>query len=160
MKEKSRILLLLVLLVFTWLFWSGLYKPVLLVLGALSCILTCYLAYRMRYFDDDTYPLRLSAGLLPYIVWIMKEVLHSSLEVSRLVLDPRLPVSSRVVEIDATALQPVDQVILGNSITLTPGTLTLDVHRGIIKVHCLTEDAAEALLSGDMLSRVVALRTG
>lgn len=155
-----RILLLFALLIFAWLFWSGLYQPLLLILGAFSCMLTCYLAYRMRYFHDDTYPLRLSIGLLPYLAWIMKEVLHSSLQVSRLILDPRLPVSSRVIELDATGLHPVDQAILGNSITLTPGTLTLDVHRGIIKVHCLTEDDAEALLSGDMLSRVAALRTG
>lgn len=77
---------------------------------------------------------------------------------SRVVLDARLPISPRVVEIEATALHPVDQAILGNSITLTPGTLALDLHRGVIKVHTLTEEGAKTLMSGEMDQRVAALR--
>ncbi len=151
-------LLLLSLLLAAWLLWSGIFKPLLLGLGAFSCVLTCYLARRMGYFDNEVFALRFSPRLFGYLVWLMKEVLRSSLEVSRVVLDPRLPISPRVVDINATALHPVDQAILGNSITLTPGTLSLDVHRGIIKVHSLTREGAEALMSGDMHRRVAALR--
>ena len=85
-------------------------------------------------------------------------MIRSSLEVSRVVLDPRLPISPRIVDIDATALHPVDQAILGNSITLTPGTLALDVHDGVIKVHSLTREGADALMSSEMDRRVAALR--
>jgi multicomponent Na+:H+ antiporter subunit E len=112
----------------------------------------------MRYFNDETFALHLSPRLLAYLGWMTKQILYSSLEVSRVVLNPRLPISTRVVEVDAIALRPVDQVILGNSITLTPGTLAIDVHRGVIKVHCLTHEGAVALMSGEMYSRVVALR--
>ena len=155
-----RIFVLLVLLMFAWLFWSGLFEPLLLALGAISCLLTCYMAQRMRYFNDETFALRLSPRLLTYLGWMAKEILRSSIEVSRVVLDPRLPISTRVVEVDATALHPVDQAILGNSITLTPGTLAIDVHRGVIKVHCLTEEGAASLTSGDMYSRVAEIRKG
>ena len=153
-------LYLLAVLLVVWLLWSGLFQPLLLGLGAASCILTCYLAWRMNYFDDDVYALRLSPRLFGYLGWLMKEVLRSSLEVSRVVLDPRLPISPRIVEIDATDLDAVGQAILGNSITLTPGTLSLDVHRGVIKVHCLTHEGAEALLSSEIGQRVAALRRG
>jgi multicomponent Na+:H+ antiporter subunit E len=74
------------------------------------------------------------------------------------VLDPRLPISPQTIEIKASASHPVDQAILGNSITLTPGTLALDVHRGIIQVHCLTQAGADDLTSGEMDRRVAALR--
>ena len=68
--------------------------------------------------------------------------MRSSLEVARVILDPRLPISPRIVEIEATARHPVDQVILGNSITLTPGTIALDVQGGVLQVHTLTQEGA------------------
>ena len=151
-------LLLFALLLSVWLLWSGVFKPLLLGFGVFSCLLTCWLARRMGYFENEVFALRFSPRLFGYVVWLMREVLRSSLEVSRVVLDPRLPISPRVVEIDAAGLHPVDQAILGNSITLTPGTLALDVHHGIIKVHSLTEKGAEALMSGEMGRRVAALR--
>lgn len=156
--RSMRVLLLFLLLVIAWLFWSGLFTPLLIILGVVSCMLTSYLALRMRYFGDETFALRQSPRLITYLAWIVKEIFRSSLEVTRVVLDPRLPISTRIIEIDASALHSVDQVILGNSITLTPGTLAIDVHQGVIKVHCLTEEDAIALTSGDMYSRVAALR--
>ena len=154
----TRMLFLVALLSRAWLLWSGIYKPLLLGLGALSCLLTCYVARRMGYFDSEFFMLHFSVRLLVYLAWLAKEVVRSSLEVSRIVLDPRLPISPTIVDIDATALHPIDRAILGNSITLTPGTLALDVHRGVIKVHSLTLEGADALMSSGMERRVAALR--
>ncbi len=154
---KARMLLLLALLVVAWLLWSGLFKPLLLALGTFSCLLTVYLARRMGYFDSDIFALGFGPRLFHYWGWLAKEVVKSSLEVSRIVLNPRLPISPQVVELKASAKHPVSQAILGNSITLTPGTLTMDVHDGVIKVHCLTSEGAAALMSGEMDRRVAAL---
>jgi multicomponent Na+:H+ antiporter subunit E len=153
----EKILLLLALAV-TWLGWSGLYKPLLLSLGVFSCALTIYLIRRMGYFQSEVYALNYGGRLLGYWVWLAREMVLSSLEVSRVVLSPSLPVSPRIIEIRATAQHTLDQAILGNSITVTPGTLTLDVYEGVLKVHCLTESVAESLLSGEMDRRVAALR--
>lgn len=154
----ARILLLLALLITVWLLWSGQFKPLLLALGAFSCLLVGYLTQRMGYFDNEVFALRFGLRLFSYWAWLAKEVMRSSIEVARVVLDPRLPISPRVVEIKASADHPVDLAILGNSITLTPGTLALDVHRGVIKVHSLTQASADDLLSGEMDRRVAALR--
>ena len=151
-------LLLLTLLITAWLLWSGQFKPLLLGLGAFSCLLTAYLTRRMGYFDNEVFAPRFGLRLIGFWAWLAKEVVRSSIEVARLVLDPRLPISPQIVEFQAAASHPVDQAILGNSITLTPGTLTLDVHRGILKVHCLTQEGADALMSGEMDRRVAALR--
>ena len=76
------------------------------------------------------------------------------MEVSRLVLSPKIKISPRTVRLDVSALDSVDQALLGNSITLTPGTLTLDVHEDQMLVHALTEAGAKALQAGDMQRRV------
>jgi len=151
-------LLLLALLITAWLLWSGLFQPLLLALGAFSCLLVGYLTQRMGYFDNEAFALRFGLRLFGYWAWLAKEVVRASIEVARVVLDPRLPISPQVFEIKASADHPVDLAILGNSITLTPGTLALDVHRGLIKVHSLTQAGADDLLSGEMDRRVAALR--
>jgi len=153
-----RILLLLALLITAWLLWSGHFNPLLLAFGAFSCLLVGYLTQRMGYFDNEVFALRFGLRLFSYLAWLAKEVMRSGIDVARVVLDPRLPISPRVVEIKASAEHPVDLVIFGNSITLTPGTLTLDVHRGVIKVHSLTQAGADDLLSGEMDRRVASLR--
>ncbi len=151
-------LLLLVLLVAAWLLWSGLFKPLLLGLGAFSCLLTVYLARRMGYFDNEVFAFRFGRRLFGYWAWLAKEIARSSFKVARIVLDPRLPISPQVFEIKATATHPADQAMLANSITLTPGTLALDVHDGVILVHSLTKSGADELITGEMDRRVAALR--
>jgi multicomponent Na+:H+ antiporter subunit E len=154
----ARLLLLFALLGTAWLMWSGMFKPLLIVLGLFSCLVTCYVAHRMSYFDNDVFALHFSVGLFVYLLWLTKEIIRSSIEVSRVVLDPALPISPRTVDLDASKLGAVEQVIFGNSITLTPGTLALDLHRGVIKVHSLTREGAESLVSGEMGRRIALLQ--
>ena len=146
-----------VLLIAAWVLWSGMFKPLLLGLGALSCTLACIIAVRMGYFDSRVFALRVNFRLFGFWIWLFGEIFRSSLEVARVVLSRKPRLHTRVVEIDASKLSPVDQVLLGNSITLTPGTLTLDITEGRIKVHALTVEGAEALEQGDMLKRVAVI---
>lgn len=153
-----RKIVLLVTLVAAWILWSGFFKPLLLSLGVFSCLLTYVVVQRMGYFNDQFFALHFSFRLFSYWLWLGREIIRSSLDVARIILDPRLPISPRIVEIKVTAQHPVEQVILANSITLTPGTLALDLHKGVIKVHALTEAGARDLLSGEMDRRVAETR--
>ncbi len=153
------VLVLLLSLVTAWLLWSGLYKPLLLSLGVLSCVICFWLARRMEYFDDNLYALHFSLRLLRYWFWLGGQIIRSSLDVSRIVLDPRLPISPRIVEIEVESAHPFDHVMLGNSITLTPGTLSIDVYEGVIQVHALTEEGARELAAGEMNRRVTRVRS-
>lgn len=150
-------LIFIAVLVAAWLLWSGMFKPLLLGLGVFSCALVAYIAVRMGYFDAGTFALRLNTRLLKFWAWLLREIVRSSLEVSRIVLARDLRLSTKVVEIDARQLSPVDQAILGNSITLTPGTLTLSAADGRLLVHALTASGAKALEDGEMLRRVAAI---
>ena len=152
----SSVLLLLLVLAISWLLWSGLYKPLVVGLGAFSCVLSAYLAHRMGFFRHQAL-----IGLLPrlpgYWLWLLREIIVSSRDVAILILKPSLPISPSVVFLKAEAQTDVGQVILGNSITLSPGTATLDVHEGLLMVHCLTRESAQALRNGEANRRAAAL---
>ena len=158
-KPFARILILALLLIAAWVLWSGYLKPLLLGLGALSCLLTVWIVRRMGYFDDETFAFHYDWRLLGFWAWLGREIVKSSIEVARVVLRRRIDVVPKTVNIDGSGLEPVDLALLGNSITLTPGTLTLDVHEGRLLVHALTPEGAAALQRGDMQRRVAALRT-
>jgi multicomponent Na+:H+ antiporter subunit E len=154
----TRPVMLALLLMLAWVLWSGFLKPLLLALGALSSVLVVYLAHRMRLFDTEVFEWRFLLRLVRYWGWLAKEVLRSSLEVSRLVLSPRPRISPTVAEFESRCSHPTDQAILGNSITLTPGTLTLQIRDGRFVVHALTEAGARDIVEGEMDRRVAALR--
>ena len=158
-KPFARILILARLLITAGVLWSGYLKPLLLGLGALSCLLTIWVVRRMGYFDDDTFAFHYDWRLLGFWAWLGREVVLSSIQVARVVLRRKVDVEPEVVDIDGSGLGPVDLALLGNSITLTPGTLTLDVYEGRLLVHALTADGAAALRQGEMQRRVAALRT-
>lgn len=154
--RPAGMLILLAVLLVAWLLWSGLYKPLLLTLGFLSCVLCVYLADRMGFFERLAL-LKVMARLPGYWLWLLKEVVVSSWDVARTILHPNMPISPTVVEIEAGTDNEAVQVILGNSITLSPGTVTLDMYQGKLKVHCLTRAGAEALLAGEAQRRAMAL---
>ena len=159
MSSRSRyagIAALALLLVAAWLLWSGIYKPLLLWLGAFSCVLSLYIAHRVGFFEQST-GLHLLPRLPRFSLWLLVEIVKSSLEVFRLVLDPKLPISPTVVEIEAEPEGEVGQVLLANSITLTPGTVTLDVFDNRLLVHCITREGAQAIEAGDANRRIAEL---
>ena len=137
----------------TWLLWSGLYTPLLLGLGALSVAVTLYLMRRMQILETLNI-LRMLPRLPAYWLWLAGQVVRSSLEVARIVLDPKLPASPTLVELKDLPEDTVGQAILGNSIILTPGTLTLDLQENQLLAHSLTRKGANELASGEFSQRV------
>lgn len=146
-----RIAIAAAIFVATWLLWSGLYQPIVLALGALSCLLVTLLAVRINFFERQIYALHLGPRLPRFWFWLLKEIFKANFQVARIILSPRLPIKPGIVTVDAGDLPAVSQATLANSITLTPGTLTLDIDRGRIEVHCLTAESAAELAKGEML---------
>ena len=94
-KPYARILTLVVLLIVAWVLWSGYLKPLLLGLGALSCLLTVWIVRRMGYFDEETYAFHYDWRLLGFWAWLGGEVVKSSVEVARVVLRRRIEADPR-----------------------------------------------------------------
>ena len=155
-KHLIRALGLFVTLLATWLLWSGLYKPLLLGLGTFSCALCVYLAHRIGFFEQAS-GLHIITRLPRYWAWMLVEIVKSSIDVAKVVLNPKLPISPSVIDIKAEPSGKIGQAILGNAITLSPGTMTIDAYKGELKIHCLTRDTAESLLSGEANKLTAAL---
>jgi len=145
---------LLFILSGTWLLLSGHTNPLLLSLGLLSVAAVVACASRLEILDDESVPVHLLPGLIRYVPWLIGQVIRSNLDVARRIVSPELPIHPSVIKVDATHHTEVGRVTYANSITLTPGTISLDVSAETIEVHALTEDAANDLMSGEMARQV------
>ncbi|MDH3640345.1 MAG: Na+/H+ antiporter subunit E [Gammaproteobacteria bacterium] len=138
-----------------WLAFSGYWDPLLLGFGALSCVIVYGIVARMDLVDHEAHYLNLNFGrFLRYQAWLMGQIVLSNIDVAKRVLHPRLPISPTVVRIKCTQLSVLGRVIFANSITLTPGTVSIDLIDDEIEVHSLTEEGANALRQGEMSRRV------
>lgn len=152
------IVVLFITLAVLWLLWSGLYLPLMLALGAASCVLVIWLTRRFETIDHESVPIHLGFKVFSYWGWLLKEIVVSSLQVTKIVLSPSMPISPKVVQVQSKSVGEVRRVIFGNSITLTPGTLTTDLDdNGLVTVHALTVEGADGVVNGDMNDRVAAL---
>ncbi|MEE8266481.1 MAG: Na+/H+ antiporter subunit E [Acidiferrobacterales bacterium] len=137
-----------------WLLLSSHYVPLLIGLGALSVLLVVTIALRMGVVDREGHPIHLSPKALLYWPWLAWEIVKSNVDVARRILSPTLPISPTVIRLKASQKSELGKVIYANSITLTPGTVSIDIDGDKIEVHALTREAAQALRTGDMDRRV------
>lgn len=157
----TRILALFGALACLWVLLSGMFAPWLLALGTLSSILVVYLAVRMEVIDRDSFLTRINAlKFARYLLWLAREIVLSNLDVSKRILKGRSSISPTVIRVRSTQRTLLGQVIYANSITLTPGTVSINVWKNEIRVHALTREAAESLRTGEMDRRVSELEIG
>lgn len=145
---------LFVLFYVFWLLMSGHYTPFLLAVGAAVSAAVVWFARRMDVADREGHPVHLGPSALTYWPWLVKEILKSALEVSRIILDPRLPASPTVARFRPRQKTVVGLVTHANSITLTPGTLSIEVGPEQFVVHGLTRAGAAGCIDSEMDRRV------
>jgi multicomponent Na+:H+ antiporter subunit E len=138
-----------------WLTLSGILEPFLVSAGAASAAAVVWLAHRMALIDRESHPLHLRGRVLTYLPWLFAEIGKSAWSVTKIILDPRLPITPSMVRVKASQRTTVGVVTYANSITLTPGTVSLEVGDGSILVHALTKAGAESLATGYMDRRVL-----
>jgi multicomponent Na+:H+ antiporter subunit E len=137
-----------------WWLLSGHTQILLLGLGLASVLLTLVLALRLDIVDHESQPLAISHRLIPYWLWLALEIIKSNFLVIRHILNPGLTISPTVVSLRCPCQTDIGKTIFANSVTLTPGTVTLDVADRSIRVHALTRDIATTLENGDMARRI------
>jgi len=146
---------LTILLYLFWLALSGHYTGLLLFLGALSVIWIAAIARRMDIADHEGRKLRIfSFSAVPYFSWLLVQILLSCVAVARMILSPIERLKPSVSTISAEGMTDIEKVTYANSITLTPGTLTLEVNEDSLEVHSVQSDLIESLESGSMSDRV------
>ena len=146
---------LAILLAVLWLAISGVYKPPLFVLGAASIAVVVWLSRRMDVVGVEHNPVLYSWRLPVYWLWLLKEIAKSNVEVARAALAPQDRVRPRIVRVPVRLGAAVARVTYANSVTLTPGTVTLLLEEDCLEAHALLESSASGLESGSMERKIV-----
>ena len=143
-----------------WILWSGYFKPLLLGLGLASALVCTYLAVRMRKADGVGSQFKFLEHvhqLATYWPWLLLEIAKSNVDVAKIILSGKMNIDPVMIRLKAGQVTEMGQVIYGNSITLTPGTITVDIDDGELLVHALTQAGADGLAEGEMDRRITAL---
>ena len=153
-----------------WMVLSGKFDAFHLTIGAVSAVCIALSTHRLLLLPPfiisaDTHPLASLPWLrlLAYLPWLCWQIVLSSVQVAYIVLHPRLPMQPRLIRFRAHLPHALARLTLATSITLTPGTVTLDTHDDEFLVHALTTDSAKALEppegDSEMQRRVASLYT-
>jgi multicomponent Na+:H+ antiporter subunit E len=135
-----------------WLLLSGYFtEPLLLALGLASVLLVVIIVHRMEVLDPEGHPVHLGPRALLYWPWLIKEILLANIDVGKAILRFRGAAAvPTVFTVRASQRSDLGRVIYANSITLTPGTVSVDIEDDTILVHAITEDGARDVASGGM----------
>ena len=142
------------LIFFFWFMLSGHTEVLLIVLGIISTLLSIFLSRRMNVIDHESYPFHLSLRLFRYYFYLGLEIIKANFDVIKRILKPGKTISPQVISLPASQQTDLGKVIYANSITLTPGTVTLELSDETIKVHALSEVGATDLHTGKMAKAV------
>ncbi len=137
-----------------WLALSGHYTTWLVSAGAVSAAVCVYAVLRAQIIDREGQPFELLPRTLIYYPWLIAEIVKSAWAVTRIILQPSLPISPTMTVVHAKQKLPSGIATFGNSITLTPGTITVGVAGKELTVHALVKDGARELEAGEMNARV------
>ena len=126
----------------------------ILGLGLLSTLVVVGLCWAMGIVDDESIPLHLTFQTLRYVPWLAVQVVRSNLEVVRRIWRGGEAIDPVVVQVRASQRTDLGRVTYANSITLTPGTLTIDAEGPTLTVHSIARQVAAGLEDGEMDRRI------
>ena len=138
-----------------WWLLSGLAKPVVLALGLASVLLVVAIVWRLDILDGEGVPLNIRIRrMIGYAFWLLVEILKADWAVTRIILGSEMRLSQRPIRVPATTRTDPGKVVYANSITLTPGTVTVETDGDTFLVHALSDEAADLDALSGMNERV------
>ena len=123
-----------------WLTLSGYFIPMILTFGVISIAIVVWMCRRMDILDAETVPYMTLPLTLVYFRWLFVEIVKANVQVVKAVLSPDLEVSPTLVKIPLNTNIDIAETMFANSITLTPGTVSVDMQPDHILVHALLEE--------------------
>lgn len=160
-KTKHLIALTVILLAF-WILLSGKVDFKHLLMGLGTVLVVVWVTTPLLHIPSEDGKRHFYAFDFPYLkyavywIWLLGEIVKASIDVARVVLNPKMPINPHVVQFKRPMSNPLAHTTLANSITLTPGTITMDIDEGVYTIHALTDGAADGLEDGqgEMMQRV------
>jgi multicomponent Na+:H+ antiporter subunit E len=138
-----------------WTLLSGKFDVFHLSLGILCSVIVAYLFHDLLFVNVRVGDIRTMAlRFILYIPWLISQIIQSNIHVASLVLRPKMPIDPQIITFSTKLETDISSVTLANSITLTPGTITMDIRDGVFYVHALSRKVADDLNAGEMEDRV------
>lgn len=147
LKTLSFIVYFIILFVL-WLVLSGYLKTLLLFFGLVSVLFVIWMSYRANALEEDSLPIKLILKLPFYWLWLFKEIFKSGIITTALIWNGKF--SPQLFRIKASQKNTTGIANYANAITLTPGTVTIEVEKKTLLVHALNKKLSEDLQSEDM----------
>ena len=120
----------------------------------MSVVLCVYIVLRMETCDHETHPIHLTTRAVMYWPWLAIEIVKANIDVAKRVFSAGPNISPTVFTVKSSQKTELGQVIYANSITLTPGTTTMDIDKSTFVVHTIAKDVGDDLSAGEMDRRV------
>jgi len=151
-------ILIFSLLLITWVILSGLLDEFHIGLGILSCVLVTWLSSGLLFNDRSLSfhsRLRQAFRLLFYLSWLLWQIVLANIHVLRISFSARVGerIQPQLVRFRSGLKSDFEKYVLAQSITLTPGTVTLNIDDDVFLVHAISDVAAKGLM-GSMADRV------
>ncbi|MDX9708143.1 MAG: Na+/H+ antiporter subunit E [Trichloromonas sp.] len=146
-----------------WVIMSGMFDAFHFSLGVFCCLLVAHFSHELLLYGSPKTWARGIFGIVLYLPWLFWEILLANLQVTYIVLHPRMLdlIDPQLVRFKTILKRPISKITLAQSITLTPGTITVDIEEDEFLVYALTESAAESLAGSAMERRIaIALEGG
>ena len=143
---------LFVILLSLWLLMSGHYTFLIISLGVISCLFCVYLAKRANLIDNEGLPLFFLPRLLNYLLWLFKEIFNSNIGTAKAIITGNI--NPEIFIVKSSQNTDVAKVTYANSITLTPGTVTIQINEDKFEVHALNSDFGNDVRSNVMDKKV------
>ena len=153
-----------------WLLLSGHYDVKHITMGVISSLIVTlvtndlfYTLFFMRGMGDKhdegsiVYVFKTLLKIVAYAFWLLYQIIMANLRVAYLVLHPRMPIDPKIMAFKSDFKKSISLVTLANSITLTPGTITVDLHEGKFLVHAIDKESAGSLIDASMQNRIAAV---
>lgn len=151
---QKKYVLLFATLFFFWLVLASTLAIESVIIGIVVSILVIAYTKDLLFDDDETSLYKLSGIIrLVHFVWILIiEVINANISVVKIVLNPSLPISPRfvVVPVPENLKRDFNKVLYANAITLTPGTLTVDILEEGYLIHAIDEDSGDGVAGSSL----------
>jgi multicomponent Na+:H+ antiporter subunit E len=156
--NKVSFTLSFVILFSFWILLSGHFDFMHLFLGVICSLLVAYISHELLLGDIRVKnlgrELKRIMRFFAYLPWLLCQITLANIDVAYRVLHPKMPIEPRIINFKTNLKTDLALTILANSITLTPGTVTVDIKDSEYFVHALSKKAADGLLAGNMQARV------
>jgi multicomponent Na+:H+ antiporter subunit E len=138
-----------------WLLLSGHYDTFHISLGVFCCLLVSRASADLLFGHIGIANKHIVfTRYLTYIPWHFWQIVLANIHVAKLVLAPKPPINPKIISFRTKLTNDLALVTFANSITLTPGTITVDLVDNTFYVHAIDDAMAEDLLGGEMENRI------